>query len=117
MRQVVHHLADSHLNAVVRTRLALTEEVPLVKPYDEAAWAGLLDARTAPVDLSLSLLEALHRRWVILLRGLDEAGFAREFQHPEIGLVNVDFLVQVYAWHGKHHVAHVRGLRERKGWS
>ncbi|HEV8661873.1 MAG TPA: putative metal-dependent hydrolase [Candidatus Methylomirabilis sp.] len=116
IRQVAHHLPDSHLNAYVRFKLALTEAEPTVKTYDEAAWAELADARTAPVELSLTLLESLHRRWVLVLRSLSPLDFARAFRHPEWGTVTLDWYLQQYAWHGRHHVAHITSLRERKGW-
>ena len=116
VRQVVHHLPDSHLNAYVRLRLALTEEAPTIKPYQEAKWAELADARSAPVDVSLDLLTSLHRRWVALLRVMNPEDFARTFTHPELGLVRLDRNLALYAWHGKHHIAQVTGLRERMGW-
>jgi len=117
VRQVAHHLPDSHLNTYTRLKLALTEEEPAVKTYDEAAWAELADARTAPAEISLALLESLHRRWVLLLRSLGPADFARAFRHPELGRVTLDTLVQHYAWHGRHHVAHITSLRTRMGWT
>ncbi|HXH07231.1 MAG TPA: putative metal-dependent hydrolase [Vicinamibacterales bacterium] len=117
VRQVVHHVADSHVNAYVRTRLALTEETPLVKTYEEAAWAELADARRLPVEVSLALLEALHRRWVALLEALDPAAFRRRVRHPELGELDLDVLLQLYAWHGRHHTAHVTALRDRLGWT
>jgi hypothetical protein len=116
VRQVVHHLPDSHMNAYVRFRLALTEENPTIRPYAEALWAGLADARSAPVDLSLRLLDALHERLVLLLESLQPADWARPLSHPERGPLDVDTLLQMYAWHGRHHVAHITGLRERSGW-
>ncbi len=116
VRQVVHHLADSHLNAYTRFKLALTEEEPTVKPYDETRWAELSDARTAPVEISLALLESLHRRWVLLLRSLAPADFARRFRHLELGVMSLDKNLALYAWHGRHHVAHITSLRERMGW-
>ena len=116
VRQVVHHVPDSHLNSYMRFKLAVTEEHPTIKAYDEAVWANLEDAKTAPIDMSLDLLESLHRRWVIFLRSLKEADFARTFQHPEIGVVSLDKNVALYAWHGRHHVAHITSLRERNGW-
>lgn len=116
VRQVVHHVADSHLNAYVRFRLALTEEEPLVRPYDERQWAELRDARGAPVEVSLVLLEALHDRWVRLLSSLPSAAMGRTLRHPEHGLLTVDHLLQMYAWHGRHHVAHITRLRERREW-
>ena len=117
VRQVVHHLPDSHLNAYVRFKLTLTEAEPPVKTYDEAAWAELTDGRTAPVEISLALLESLHHRWVLLLRSLTPADFARALRHPELGRVTLDTYLQMYAWHGRHHVAHITSLRERMGWA
>ncbi len=116
VRQVVHHLPDSHLNAYVRFKLALTESEPTIKPYDEARWAELGDATRGELPLSLDLLTALHRRWVLLLRGLGEEQFARTFRHPEIGVLSLDRALALYAWHGKHHVAHITSLRDRMGW-
>jgi uncharacterized damage-inducible protein DinB len=116
VRQVVHHLADSHMNAYARFRLALTEAEPTIKPYDETRWAELSDARTAPVEISLALLESLHRRWVMLLRSLAPGDFARRFRHPEHGLMTLEKNLALYAWHGRHHVAHITSLRERMGW-
>lgn len=116
IRQVAHHLPDSHINAIVRIKLALTEDAPLVKPYDENAWAQLADSRDTPVEVSVSLLGALHDRWVRLLRSLQPADFARTVTHPEHGEITVDFLVALYAWHGAHHVAHITSARERNGW-
>ena len=116
VRQVVHHVPDSHLNSYVRFRLALTEKEPTIKPYDENQWAELTDARTAPIEMSLTLLESLHSRWILLLRGLHASDFAREFRHPELGTVSLDKNLALYAWHGRHHVAHITSLRERMGW-
>jgi hypothetical protein len=116
VRQVVHHVPDSHLNSYTRFRLALTEEEPTIRAYDEDAWAHLADARTAPVELSLALLDALHARWVLLLRSLAGADWTRAFRHPERGLITLEQNLALYAWHGRHHVAHVTALREREGW-
>ncbi len=116
VRQVAHHVPDSHLNAYVRFKLAVTEDAPTIKPYDEAAWAELADVKTVPVATSLALLEALHARWVALLRSFREADWARTFQHPELGVVPLEKNLALYAWHGRHHVAHVTALRERMGW-
>ena len=116
VRQVVHHMPDSHMNSYVRFRLALTEESPLIKPYDEAAWAELADARTAPISVSLALLEALHTRWMLLIRSLAEGEFARSFQHPALGSVTLGKALAVYAWHSKHHLAQITSLRSRRGW-
>ena len=116
VRQVVHHLPDSHLNSYVRFRLALTEDEPTIKAYEESRWAELSDARTADVEISLALLESLHQRWVLLLRSLSAADFGRCFRHPELGVVSLDKNLALYAWHGRHHVAHIAALRERMGW-
>lgn len=116
VRQVVHHLADSHLNAFVRFKLTLTEDRPAVKTYEQQLWAELADARTAPVEPSLAMLEGLHQRWVILLRQMSAADFARQFQHPEHGLMKLERLLAMYAWHGRHHVAHITSLGERMRW-
>ena len=116
VRQVVHHLPDSHVNSYMRFRLALTEDCPTIRPYDEAGWAELADARTAPVEVSLSMLESLHRRWVLLLEGLTPQDCVRRFVHPAIGERNVNWLLACYAWHGRHHVAHITELRRRENW-
>jgi len=113
---VVHHVADSHLHAYVRFRLALTEDQPTIKPYDQSKWAELPDARTAPVETSIELIDGLHQRWVLLLRSLGEADFARSFNHPERGIMRLDITLAMYAWHSRHHAAHITGLRERMGW-
>jgi uncharacterized damage-inducible protein DinB len=116
VRQVLHHVPDSHMNAYIRFKLALTEENPTIRPYDEAAWARVADtARTDP-EVSLSLLDALHRRWVVLLESMQPADFARPLLHPERGAMTLDQLLQMYAWHGRHHVAHITELRKRSGW-
>jgi hypothetical protein len=104
------------MNAYIRFKLALTENEPTVKPYDEAAWAKLPDIPVTPIETSLVLLDALHDRWVRVLRLLDDAGFARKFRHPEIGEVTLERNLSLYAWHGKHHVAHITSLRDRMGW-
>ena len=116
VRQVVHHLADSHVNAYVRFRWSLTEDGPVIKPYEEKEWARLPDAMSAPVDVSLGLLDALHGRWLILLRALSPEDFERRWTNPGVGERSVDVMLQTYRWHGKHHVAHITGLREREGW-
>ena len=116
VRQVIHHVPDSHMNSYVRFRLALTEDEPAVKAYDEAKWAELHDARTLPPGPSLALLENLHTRWVELLRQMTDTDFQRTFRHPEIGLVRLDTNLALYAWHGRHHTAHITGLRQRMGW-
>ena len=115
VRQVVHHVADSHMQAYARIKKALTEDAPVIMPYDEARWAELPDARL-PVAPSLALLEALHARWDVVLRALGPDDFARTYRHPEMGDVPLRTVVAIYAWHGGHHVAHVTGLRARLGW-
>lgn len=115
-RQVVHHLPESHMNAYIRFKLAMTEQEPTIRPYDEVAWAKLPDAARGDVEPSLALLEALHRRWVIFLRDVDGAALDRTFRHPEIGTVTLGWALAQYAWHGRHHTAHVTSLRERMGW-
>ena len=117
VRQVVHHVADSHINAYTRFRLAVTENEPLLRPYDEAQWAMLEDARTMDPDISLALLDTLHGRLVSLLWTLPEEAFSRKLRHPEHdGLLTVDWLLSMYSWHGRHHTAHITALRERNGW-
>jgi hypothetical protein len=116
VRQVAHHVPDSHLNAYVRFKLALTEPEPTIKPYAEDLWAQLPDTQATPVDVSLTLLESLHNRWVRLLRSLEPEDWKRSFRHPELGLVSLEKNLALYAWHGRHHVAHVTSLRERNGW-
>lgn len=112
--QVVHHLADSHMNSLIRFKLALTEEKPTIKTYYEERWANLEDAISPDIDMSIKLLEALHARWVILLETMEEKDYQKEFVHPEIGRsLNLDFTLGLYAWHGKHHVAHITALRNR----
>ncbi len=116
VRQVVHHVADSHINAYVRMKFAITEDAPAIKAYDEARWAELPEARTGPAEMSLALLEALHRRWVMFLRGFGEAESARVYVHPELGPVSIDEALALYAWHSRHHEGHVRqGLGVRDG--
>ena len=116
VRQVVHHLPDSHLNSYVRFKLALTEGQPRIKPYDEARWAEIEEARSAPVEVSLALVDALHRRWVLMLENMTDADFERTFDHPEIGIVSLKAILASYAWHSRHHVAHIQALRKRMGW-
>lgn len=116
VRQLVHHMADSHINAYARTRMALTEATPTIKPYDEEPWAELWDARSLPVEVSLGLVDGLHERWVALLRHLEPAAFARTMVHPANGPMTIDVQLALYAWHCEHHVAHVTALRSRNGW-
>jgi hypothetical protein len=117
VRQVAHHVPDSHMNAYIRFKLALTEDQPTIKPYLEAKWAELPDSRLVPVETSLALLDAVHERWLAIVRALEPADFARGFVHPEHKRVmTLDQTLALYSWHGKHHVAHVTSLREREGW-
>ena len=116
VRQVVHHVPESHLNSYLRFKLAMTEDEPTIKPYFEDRWAKLDDAQQAPVELSLDLLDSLHSRWVWFLRSLKPSDFQRAFRHPELGVVSLDKNVALYAWHGRHHVGHITSLRDRMGW-
>jgi len=115
VRQLVHHVADSHMNGYIRAKLALTENSPTIKPYEQDAWASLPDSKL-PIALSLSILDAVHERWTVIWRSLADADFARTFVHPELGPLTLDTHVHLYAWHSRHHVAHITGLREREGW-
>ncbi len=116
VRQVVHHLADSHMNGYVRFRWTLTEEEPAIKTYDQDGWAALDDARRMSVVPSLALLDALHARWVRLCRSLSEADWEEAYHHPKGGRMTLDEALGHYAWHGRHHAAHITTLREREGW-
>lgn len=115
-RQIVHHLADSHANASIRCRLALTEDTPTVKPYNQERWAQLIDARIADVRSSMAIITGLHERWVLLWKSLREEQFTTPLYHPEDGIVDLDRILQLYSWHGRHHVAQIEGLRKRMGW-
>lgn len=116
VRQVIHHVPDSHMNSYIRFKLALTEDVPTIKPYMEDRWAELPEAKQAPIDVSLVLLDSLHRRWMLVLRGLTDADWQRTFRHPELGPMTLEKTLALYSWHGRHHVAHVTSLRERMRW-
>jgi hypothetical protein len=116
VRQVAHHVPDSHLNAYIRYKLALTEDEPTIKPYAEDRWAQLADTQATPVEVSLAMLDSLHNRWVHLLRSLQPDDWKRAFRHPELGLVSLEKNLALYAWHGRHHAAHITSLRERNGW-
>jgi hypothetical protein len=116
VRQVVHHVPESHMNAYIRYKLALTEDEPTIKPYAEDRWARLGDVTTTPIHVSLDLLENLHIRWVALLRSLSEADWKKNFRHPELGIVSLEKNLALYAWHGRHHVAHVTELRKKMAW-
>ncbi len=117
VRQVVHHVPESHMNAYIRFKLALTEEQPHIKPYKEAEWAKLPDNNITPVDVSLHLLAALHSRWVDLLEAMRPSDFGRTLYHPERGVLTLDQMLAMYAWHSNHHLAHITSLRERMGWN
>jgi hypothetical protein len=116
VRQVAHHVPDSHINAYVRFKLALTEEEPAIKAYEEDRWARLPDTRATPVEISLAMMDSLHDRWVRLLRSLQPEDWKRTFRHPKLGVVSLEKTLALYAWHGRHHVAHITSLRERNGW-
>ncbi len=115
VRQLVHHVADSHMNGYIRLKLGLTEDRPTVKPYAEARWAELPDSRL-PVDVSLNILDNLHERWTVLWRALDQVAFERTFMHPKLGPLTLDRHLQIYAWHSRHHTAHATALRTARGW-
>ncbi len=115
-RQVTHHIADSHMNAFIRLHRALTEDWPAVTPYDEKAWAELIDSQTAPIDSSLEIVEGVHARWVRLLESLSADQWERGFKHPKMGPMTVEAATLLYAWHSRHHVAHITQLRRKKGW-
>jgi uncharacterized damage-inducible protein DinB len=116
VRQVVHHVPESHMNAYIRFKLALTEDEPTIKPYMEDRWARTQDVEATPLEVSLALLDSLHDRWVRLLRSLKSDDWKRTFRHPEMGTVSLEKNLALYAWHGRHHVAHVTELRKRMGW-
>jgi hypothetical protein len=116
VRQVVHHIADSHANSYIRFKLALTEDWPTIKPYDEAAWANLADCRSLPIGVSLEMIESLHGRWVALLESLSEEDFQKGYNHPQMGRQNLATGLALYDWHSRHHTAHITSLRARQGW-
>ena len=116
VRQVVHHVPDSHLNAYIRFKLGLTEDDPTIKPYAEDRWAELSDTKATPIEVSLTLLDSLHDRWVRLLRALTPEQWKRTFRHPEMGPMTLEMTLALYAWHGRHHVAHITELRKRMSW-
>ena len=115
VRQVVHHVADSHMQSFGRVRFALSQDTPTIMPYPEEIWAEFADSRTAPAEVSLRLLECLHERWVILLRSLTPAQFSRKLIHPDAGTLTLHNILEMYSWHGRHHTAHITRLRERRG--
>lgn len=116
VRQVVHHVPESHMNAFIRMKWGLTEDAPLIKTYDENLWAQLPDDRTAHIGPSLALLDALHERWVLLLNSMSDRDYARTIKHPEWGQPDLLTILKLYEWHGRHHVAHITRLRDRSGW-
>ncbi len=116
IRQTVHHFADSHINSYIRFRFARTENNPSIKPYDEAAWAELPDAKHDPIESSLQILEGLHHRWAVLLKSFTAEDWKRTMVHPERGQLDLSLNLAIYSWHCKHHVAHITGLRKRQGW-
>ena len=115
VRQLVHHVADSHMNGYIRLKLALTEANPTIKPYEQDPWAGLSDSRL-PIALSLGILDGVHARWTAIWRVMDEAEFERTFTHPELGPLSTNIHAHLYGWHSRHHVAHITALRQREGW-
>lgn len=116
VRQVVNHMTDSHMNAFIRFKLALTEQNPGIKPYDQDKWVNLADTLNSPVEISINLLDALHQKWVILLNSLSAEDYKRTYMHPESGNTSLEKVLGMYAWHGKHHLAHITGLKKRMGW-
>ncbi len=116
VRQVVHHVPESHMNAYIRFKLALTEHEPTIKPYMEDLWAKTEEVKATPLKVSLVLLDSLHERWVRLLRSLKPEDWKRTFRHPELGTISLEKNLALYSWHGRHHVAHITELRKRMGW-
>ena len=116
VRQVVHHVPDSHVNAYIRFKLALTEDNPTIKPYNEAEWAKLADSRVTPIEVSLQMLAVIHTRWVDVMRAMSASDFGRTLYHPEHGVLSLDRMLAMYAWHSAHHLAHIQELRRRSGW-
>jgi DinB family protein len=116
VRQVVHHVSDSHMNAYIRFKWAMTEDAPTIKAYEESEWAKLKDSQLTPAEVSLTMIESLHARWTVLLRSMTAEDFQRKFTHPDSGPHDVDWLLSLYSWHGNHHLAHITSLRERMKW-
>ena len=116
VQQVVHHIADSHLNAYIRFKLALTEDKPIIKPYDENLWAELPDTKLVDINVSLTLIDSLHKRWTTLLKQLSKKELDKEYLHPESGMKNVRETISLYAWHSNHHLAHITSLKKRMNW-
>ncbi|MGI8466892.1 MAG: YfiT family bacillithiol transferase [Pyrinomonadaceae bacterium] len=116
VRQLVHHIADSHLNSFCRFKLGLSEDMPTIKPYDEAVWAEMADSKNAPVELSMSIIDGLHARWTRLLKSMTNDDFAKQINHPEHGAMTLGELLALYDWHSRHHTAHITKLRERNDW-
>lgn len=116
IRQVVHHIADSHSNSLIRFKLALTEDVPPIKPYAEDLWAELADSKHAPIELSLNQIDSIHARWTLVLKAMSAEDFERKLFHPEHGEVDLNYLLNLYDWHSRHHLAHIRELKKRSNW-
>jgi len=116
IRQMVHHIPESHMNSYIRFKLALTEDQPTIKPYDENLWGQMPDSRTAPIDMSLDLTDALHRRWSVVLSNMTDADFEKSVRHPEIGVLKLKSMLAGYGWHSRHHVAQIAATRRRMGW-
>jgi uncharacterized damage-inducible protein DinB len=116
VRQLVHHVPESHMNSYIRFKLALTEDEPTIKPYMEDRWAELPDARNEPIDVSLALLDSLHKRWMALLRAMKPEEWQRTFRHPDLGLMTLEKTLALYSWHGRHHTGHITALRDKMGW-
>lgn len=116
VRQVVHHIADSHLNSFCRFKLGLSEDVPTIKTYDESVWAEMADSKDTPIELSLNIIDGLHARWTRLLKSMSDADFEKKINHPERGEMTLGALLALYDWHSRHHTAHITKLRERNGW-
>jgi DinB superfamily len=116
VRQVVHHLADSHSNSLIRFKLALTEDIPPIKPYMEDKWAELADSKHAPIELSLNLIDGLHARWTLVLKAMTAEDFDRNLFHPEHGEVSLNYMLSLYDWHCRHHLAHITELKKRNQW-
>jgi uncharacterized damage-inducible protein DinB len=116
VRQLAHHVPDSHMNAYIRFKLALTEDEPTIRPYMEDRWAELPESKQAPIEVSLALLENLHQRWTLVLKNISDADWKRTFRHPEMGLLSLEKTLALYSWHGRHHTAQVTALRDKMGW-
>lgn len=116
VRQLVHHIADSHINSFCRFKLGLSEDTPTIKPYDEASWAEMADVKNAPIDLSLGIIDGIHARWAMLLKSMSDEDFERKINHPQRGTMSLNSMLALYDWHSRHHTAHITNLRERNNW-